>query len=242
MKEKTKKGVNIALGILTALIVAFTVCMLVFTIVSVATTRGNASLFGYKAYIVQSDSMSGVFEAGDVIVVKTPGDVTALNEGDIITFISEDPDSFGAIVTHKIRSVEKRGGETLYHTYGVANGFDDLTPVPAGNVLGVYEFRIAGLGNFFAFIRTPAGYVVLILLPFVLLIALNVGKLIKSIGQYRSEKRAEREELAAQQRLERERIAEQARADREEVERLKEELRRLKERPDREGGPNDSEQ
>ena len=83
---------------------------------------------------------------------------------------------------------------------------------------------------------------VLILLPFVLLIALNVGKLIKSIKLYRSEKRAEREELAAQQRLERERIAEQARADREEVERLKEELRRLKERPDREGGPNDSEQ
>ena len=70
---------------------------------------------------------------------------------------------------------------------------------------------------------------VLILLPFVLLIALNVGKLIKSIGQYRSEKRAEREELAAQQRQERERIAEQARADREEVERFREELRRLKE-------------
>ena len=38
MKEKTKKGVNIALGILTALIVAFTVCMLVFTVVSVAPT------------------------------------------------------------------------------------------------------------------------------------------------------------------------------------------------------------
>lgn len=39
MKEKTKKGVNIALGILTALIVAFTVCMLVFTVVSVAPDR-----------------------------------------------------------------------------------------------------------------------------------------------------------------------------------------------------------
>lgn len=187
------------------------------------------SLFGRKTYIVQSDSMSGVFDAGDVIVAKTPGDVTALNEGDIITFVSEDPDSFGAIVTHKIRSVEKRGGETVYRTYGVANGFDDLTPVPAGNVLGVYEFRIAGLGNFFAFIRTPAGYVVLILLPFVLLIALNIGGLVKSIGQYRAEKRSEREAAAAEQKRENERLAEQARADREEVERLKEELRRLKE-------------
>ena len=70
---------------------------------------------------------------------------------------------------------------------------------------------------------------VLILLPFVLLIALNVGKLIKSIGQYRAEKRAEREAAAAEQKRENERLAEQARADREEVERLREELRRLKE-------------
>ena len=69
----------------------------------------------------------------------------------------------------------------------------------------------------------------LILLPFVLLIALNVGKLVKSIKQYRCEKRAEREELAARQKRENERIAEQARADREEVERFREELRRLKE-------------
>ena len=83
---------------------------------------------------------------------------------------------------------------------------------------------------------------VLILLPFVLLIALNIGKLIKSIKQCRAEKRAEREAAAAEQKRENERLAEQARADREEVERLKEELRRLKERPDREGGPNDSEQ
>lgn len=83
---------------------------------------------------------------------------------------------------------------------------------------------------------------VLILLPFVLLIALNIGRLVKSIKQYRAEKRAEREAAAAEQKRENERLAEQARADREEVERLKEELRRLKERPDREGGPNDSEQ
>lgn len=69
----------------------------------------------------------------------------------------------------------------------------------------------------------------LILLPFVLLIALNIGGLVKSIGQYRSGKRAEREAAAAEQKRENERLAEQARADREEVERLKEELRRLKE-------------
>ena len=43
---------------------------------------------------------------------------------------------------------------------------------------------------------------VLILLPFVLLIALNVGKPVKSIKQYRSEKRAEREAAAAEQKRE----------------------------------------
>ena len=142
--------------------------------------------------------------------------------------------------TRYARSKREEERPCTAHTASQTASTIPLPCLPA--MCGECKFRIVGLGNFIAFIRTPAGYVVLILLPFVLLIALNVGKLVKSIGQYRSGKRAEREAAAAEQKRENERLAEQARADREEVERLKEELRRLKERPDREGGPNDSEQ
>ncbi len=47
--------------------------MMVFTIVSVTTfDRNDRALFGYKMYIVRSDSMSATdFKAGDLILVRS---------------------------------------------------------------------------------------------------------------------------------------------------------------------------
>ena len=54
------------------LMVALAVFMMIFTIVSVSTfDRADRSLFGYKAFIVLSDSMSKTdFNAGDLVLVK----------------------------------------------------------------------------------------------------------------------------------------------------------------------------
>lgn len=54
-----KKAWHIIKAILLWLVVALAVCMMGFTIVSVNTfDRMDRSLFGYKAFIVLSDSMS----------------------------------------------------------------------------------------------------------------------------------------------------------------------------------------
>lgn len=67
-----KKAWHIIKAILLWLVVALAVCMMGFTIVSVNTfDRMDRSLFGYKAFIVLSDSMSATdFNAGDLILVK----------------------------------------------------------------------------------------------------------------------------------------------------------------------------
>ena len=56
--------------------------MMVFTIVSVTTfDRNDRALFGYKMYIVRSDSMSATdFKAGDLILVRSV-DPATLQEG-----------------------------------------------------------------------------------------------------------------------------------------------------------------
>ena len=86
------------------LVVVLAVFMMIFTVISVTTfNRNDRSLFGYKMYIVNSDSMAATdFKAGDLILVKEV-DPTTLQEGDIITFMSQDTDSFGETITHKIR-------------------------------------------------------------------------------------------------------------------------------------------
>jgi dipeptidyl aminopeptidase/acylaminoacyl peptidase len=86
-------------------VVAVAILMMVFTVVSVSTfDRSDRNLFGYRAYIVKTDSMSATdFSAGDLIFTKYT-DPTQLQVGDIITFISQDSDSFGQVITHKIRA------------------------------------------------------------------------------------------------------------------------------------------
>ena len=62
--------------------------MTVFTIVSASTfDRSDRSLFGYKAFIVLSNSMAKTdFSAGDLVLVKEV-DPDTLQEGDIISYI-----------------------------------------------------------------------------------------------------------------------------------------------------------
>ena len=68
-----KKTFEVIKTVLTWLIVLLAVCMMVFTIVSVTTfDRNDRALFGYKMYIVRSDSMSATdFKAGDLILVRS---------------------------------------------------------------------------------------------------------------------------------------------------------------------------
>ena len=190
-----KKALRIVGNILTALILIFALFVMIFTVVSVNTVnREEASIFGYKPYIVLSDSMQDTFEVGDMVISKSV-DVSTLEPGDIITFSSIDRANRGETVTHKIREITTYEGEPAFVTYGTTTGVDDAYPVPFANVTGEYQFRLPGMGYFFEFLRTPAGYVTLILIPFLLLILLQAVRFFKLMGQYRRE---QREELAAE--------------------------------------------
>lgn len=211
-----KKALSIAGKILTILIAVFSVGVMIFTIVSVNTIGKDAALFGYKPYIVTSNSMQDTFQAGDLTVSKQV-DPATLEPGDIVTFRSIDPVNYGQVVTHKIKSITTYEGEPAFVTYGTATGVEDAYPVPFSQVLGQYQFRLPGMGNFFYFLKSTAGYVTVILLPFLILIILQAVKFFKLVGQYKEEQRAELNTERAQ-----------LQAEREETQRMKQELERLR--------------
>lgn len=205
-----KKTMQIALKVATWLLVAFTVFMMVFTVVSVTTVdRHNREIFGYKFYIVQSDSMSKSelnadlkvhFNAGDIIIAKTVKDPYGFQPGDIITFISANSDSAGETLTHMIRSIKTDGGKVSgYVTYGTNKGVDDEAVVDPESILGVYHDKMPVIGKFFAFLKSTPGYVVCILIPFLLLILYNAANVAKLFRKYRQEQmdelKTEREKL-----------------------------------------------
>ena len=190
MTSKTKKALKITGNVLTVAVAILVVIMTVLTVFSMVFNRdGTASVFGVQAYVVQSDSMTPEFAAGDVIFSEevNPEELVA---GDIITFISRDSASYGQTITHCIREVTTYNGELAFITYGIATGVDDGTPAAASDVLGRYAFRIAGLGSFFEFLKSVPGYIVCILLPFLVIIGLQVANIVSAVRAARTEKAA----------------------------------------------------
>ena len=184
-----KQVLNTLKTVLMWMVVVLAVFMMIFTIISVTTfNRNDRDLFGYKAYIVNSDSMAATsFNAGDLILVKEV-DPSTLKEGDVITFLSQNPDSFGEVVTHMIRAkTVDINGNPGFITYGTTTGVDDETVVTYLYVLGKYEFHIPKLGSFFNFLKTPQGYIVCIFIPFMLLILHQGMNSVKLFRRYKSE-------------------------------------------------------
>lgn len=190
-----KKALNIIKTTIVWLVVALAVFMMIFTIISVTTfNRNDRALFGYRAYIVNSDSMSKTdFNAGDLILVKEV-DLSTLKEGDIITYMSQNTESFGETITHKIRSLTTDAeGNPGFITYGTTTDTDDETMVTYPYILGKYEHAIPKVGTFFNFLKTPQGYIVCIFVPFMLLILYQGINCIQLFRRYKKEQMEEME-------------------------------------------------
>ncbi len=217
------KAVNIIKNIFVWLIVAIAVAMMIFTVISVNTfDRRDRSLFGYKINIVLSDSMSavkddpehkGYFNAGDLVFSKEV-DPSTLKETDIISYTSTNSENYGATVTHMIRElVTDANGDPGFITYGTTTGTNDDNIVTYPYVIGKYEGRIPFVGRFFLFLQTPPGYIVCILLPFLMLIGMQGFNSIRLFKKYKAEQLAEidakREKEHAELEAERSAMAEE---------------------------------
>lgn len=216
-----KKALHITGKILTYLVIAVAIFMMVFTVISVSTfNRNDRDLFGYKAFIVKTDSMAKTdFDAGALIFVKEV-DPTSLKAGDIITFISQNTKdgSFGETVTHKIRGrTVNEQGDPAFITYGTTTGTDDTTLVTYPFILGKYQFHVPFLGHFFNFLKSTPGYFVCIFIPFMILILTQATKFFSLFRRYKKEQNEEIE--AEKAKIE---------ADREENARMMKELLELK--------------
>lgn len=175
------------------IMVVVAVLMMVFTIISVSTfDRNDRNLFGYRCYIVLSDSMSATdFEAGDLVLVKSV-DPSTLQVGDIISYQSQNSENYGATVTHKIRAkTVDANGNPGFITYGTTTGVDDETVVTYPFILGKYQLALPKVGSFFKFLKTSQGYILCILFPFLLLILYQGLNCVKAFKRYKSEQMAE---------------------------------------------------
>ena len=209
--ENSKSKLKLIINIFSWIIIIFAACVMIFTIVTVSVfNRNDRSMFGYKFYIVKTDSMSLSennkdldvhFNAGDIVIIKKVKQFSTLEAGDVIAFLSTNSDSYGETITHMIKEVRYNDeGKLLgYVTYGTNTGTEDAALVTPEFVLGEYKGKLVTIGYIFAFLKTTPGYIVCILVPFALLIGFNGYKCVKLFRKYKGEQmdsiKKEREEL-----------------------------------------------
>lgn len=210
MKETLGK----ILRIFTTVLMVLSICMMIFTVISVLTfNRSDRQLFGYRAFIVLSDSMSATdFKAGDLVLTRDV-DPATLQPGDIIAFTSTNDENYGQTVTHKIRSLTTTAdGEPGFITYGTTTGADDTAVVTYMDVLGKYAGHLAGVGKFFNFLKTTPGYILCIFVPFALLILSQSVETVRLFRRYKGEQmaelQAEKDKIAEERRQSAEMLAE----------------------------------
>lgn len=124
----------------------------------------DKSLFGYRYYIVLTDSMVPEFASGDMVIVKRCG-AESIAVGDIITF---NPSSSGAAylthrVTEKLENYEGTG-VTCFRTKGDANDAEDTFLIDESRLIGEVQFHVPRLGFIIRFVQLRWYFVVPLLI------------------------------------------------------------------------------
>lgn len=223
--KKEKKKISLPVLIIDIIVtVIFAVvfaCMLTVMIQSM--TGKDPTLFGFRSYVVITESMTGTYDKGDVIIVrvidpeKLAGDPSQIKEGDVVTFIA--PEGFGGVdgytVTHRVVEAPYEGedGELYIRTKGDAAEYADEVPVPLENVTGVVLGKSEALAGLQNVLRSKTGFLLIIVVPLVLIGVWQIA--ILAISGAKNKKKAETADGAS--------ATENAETEEQRIERLKKE-------------------
>jgi signal peptidase len=164
LKTKIKK---ILKAVALALIAIFLIIFLGF--------YRPVSLWGDTRYEpVRTGSMEPAIPVGSIVVIK-PADPDTLKVGDIICFKIESESS--TTVTHRIFNITDKG----FITKGDANEDPDQWIVKKENVIGKVIAVIPLLGYLGYFVRTPVGFILLIIIPATIIIIMEIRNIIKEL-------------------------------------------------------------
>lgn len=145
------------------------VVLLVLLALATMTAAGYAQLQGLALLSVQTGSMRPAISPGDAVLVsQRPAQIVA---GDIISFRSHDNPR--VTITHRVASIDGAG---RWLTRGDATSQGDR-PVYSSQLVGKVERIIPLLGYSFDFVRHPAGLILSVHIPAVIMAASEIRRL-----------------------------------------------------------------
>jgi len=139
-----------------------------FVIVLFQRIRGEVpTLFNHSVFIIVTDSMEGVYDVGDVILVKNV-DPSEIKNGDVVTYYGEVGDFAGKVITHKVVKdpVEVNG---VYHfqTQGVKRGASLDPEITEDQLVGKVLKKLKVVTWVYELVTNMYGFLFVIVIPIV---------------------------------------------------------------------------
>lgn len=141
-------------------------------------------LFGLNFIVVAGGSMEPTIPFGSLAVMRD-ADPRSLAVGDVIAYPS--PSNGNIMVTHRITGVSPEGE---FITRGDANPRDDNWTVAPSTVQHEYLFAIPKVGSVVTWLGTPTGFLAIVLIPGVVVIAGEVRSIVGNIRAHRAKRPA----------------------------------------------------
>ena len=136
--------------------------ILIYNIILVAISIENndaiINMFGYKAYVIKTNSMEPTINVNDVVINKKVKQ-EELNVGDVITFLNE-----GEVITHRITQIDGDDVVTLYTTKGDNNNIEDVCKITYENIKGKHILTIPYLGKIVQLLENKLLFLIILLL------------------------------------------------------------------------------
>lgn len=193
MKQKLSKILHITVDVLVILVLI--VSVLIATLSLTSKSSGVPNIFGIAPLSVQSDSMSGTFETGDLIFCKVTNDPSfEYQKDDIVTFPIEI-NGVEVLNTHRVAEVIKDDNNTYYQTQGDnkdTNPTADERLQTSSTIVAQYTgVKIGGLGTVLSFLRTQLGFFLCVLLPMIIFFLYEAVRVVLNVIAYNKEKALE---------------------------------------------------
>lgn len=177
--NKRKNNIKIAKKIIDIIIIIL-LYNIILVFISCLNKMDNSSLFGYKAYIITTNSMKPFINSGDVSIVKKTKE-DKIEIGDVITFKKE-----GKVITHRITNIEEQDGKKIYTTKGDNNNIEDNEKIDYNFIEGKNVLIIPKLGHIINILQNQIVFLFIVLLILILLF-LKIKK--EEKREYRKEKK-----------------------------------------------------
>lgn len=197
MSKVLKRIVNVFVDILVVLILMVSIIVVMLSLTS--KSSGVPNIFGIAPLSVQTESMKGTVDPGDLIFCTLTDIEDEFQKGDIVTFPIE-LNGEKVLNTHRIVEVVEDDNIIYYRTQGdneETNPEPDTDLQTSSTIVAKYTgTKIPGLGNVLSFIRTQLGFFLCILLPMIIFFIYEAVRVVMNLMAYSKEKAFEEAQSA----------------------------------------------